>query len=134
MVRKRRNLESTHPPKLCGGWRILRSGADDMPLLRSFAPFSIAGSINMPLLTELSGAWLNCGGSFLGRQFADERPGYFGDLAVVVVDEEATLAPVFNLQMIELSLGRNLVGASNVAVLFQDADAIHKIRHQKHLP
>ena len=43
--------------------------------------------------------------TILGRQFTDESPRNFGGLAVVVMDVKTGLAPILNLQMVELGLG-----------------------------
>ena len=86
---------------------------------------------------------LSCGparfaeGAKLGggrREFPDEGPGNFRDLAVVVVDGEAGVAPILDLQMIELSCRSDAVGLADSPVGFKDAETVLKLHVEGILP
>lgn len=102
-----------------------------------FLDYSNVGLLNPPQ-TDIPNPWLRaCGRSLfplLRRQFPDEGPRNFGHLAVVVMDEEAGLAPVFDFQMAETGLGGNLVRAANRRMRFQNAQAILELDIKGVLP
>jgi len=71
---------------------------------------------------------------FRGGTFADEGPGDFGDLAVVVMDVKAGVAPILDFEAIEFGLGGDLVGAADGGVGLENAEAIVKFHVKGILP